>query len=29
MHLVSLSNGQELHVSRIQSRALRERLLRL
>lgn len=29
MHLVSLSNGQELHVSRIQSRALRERLLRM
>jgi two-component system LytT family response regulator len=29
MHLVTLTNGQELHVSRIQSRALRERLLRL
>jgi two-component system LytT family response regulator len=29
MHLVTLSNGQELHVSRIQSRTLRERLLKL
>jgi two-component system LytT family response regulator len=29
MHVVTLTNGQELHVSRIQSRTLRERLLRL
>jgi hypothetical protein len=28
-YLVSLTNGQELQVSRIQSRVLRERLLKL
>jgi hypothetical protein len=29
MYLVTLQDGQELDVSRIQSRLLRERLLRL
>jgi two-component system, LytTR family, response regulator len=29
MHMVSLTNGQELPVSRIQARTLRERLLKL
>jgi DNA-binding LytR/AlgR family response regulator len=29
MHTVSLTNGQELSVSRIQARTLRERLLKL